>query len=321
MRTCLGLGLAFQLLLSGCARPATTAPAASSAPAASPAPAAAAGPAASAAPAVSMDELLARSPAADWRPIDAEDTIYMELPSGRVIIELAPGYAPNHVANIKALVRERYFDGAAIVRAQDNYVVQWARPEEDPRPIRKGRATLPAEFDRPRAGAPPFRPIPDADTYAPEVGFSAGFPAARDRRKVWLAHCYGAVGAGRDVKADSGGGTELYVVIGHAPRHLDRNVTLVGRVVQGIELLSVMRRGTGELGFYETPAERTPIRRIRVAADLPEAERVHLEALRTDSATFTSLVESRRSRREEWFHYPVGRIGLCNVPLPVRVRS
>ncbi|HYU16829.1 MAG TPA: peptidylprolyl isomerase [Candidatus Acidoferrum sp.] len=267
-----------------------------------------------------MDELLARSPAADWRAIDPQDTLYMDLPSGRVVIELAPGYAPNHAANIRALAREGYYDDAAIVRAQDNYVVQWSRTEESPRPIRTGRATLPAEFDRDRDGAPPFAPLPDSDTYAPEVGLSAGFPAARDRQKVWLAHCYGMVGAGRDLTADSGGGAELYVVIGHAPRHLDRNVTLVGRVVQGMELLSVMRRGTGDLGFYKTAAERTPILRIRVAADLPEGERVHLEALRTDTATFRSLVEARRSRREAWFLYPVGRINLCNVPLPVRIR-
>ena len=268
-----------------------------------------------------MAEILARSPAADWRPIAPDDTIYMDLPSGRVIIELAPGYAPNHAANIRALAREGYYDGAAIVRAQDNYVVQWGRPDDSPRPIRTGRATLPAEFDRDRAGAPPFAPIPDSDTYAPEVGFSAGFPAARDQQKVWLAHCYGMVGAGRDLAADSGGGAELYVVIGHAPRHLDRNVTMVGRVVQGMEVLSVMKRGTGDLGFYETPAERTPIVRTRVATDVPEAERVQLEALRTDSATFTALVESRRRRREAWFLYPVGHINLCNVPLPVRAKE
>ena len=268
-----------------------------------------------------MDELLARSPAADWRAIDPEQTIYMDLPSGRVIIELAPGYAPDHAANIRALAREGYYDGAAIMRAQDNYVVQWGRPDDSPRAIRTGRATLPAEFDRDRRGAPPFAPIPDSDTYAAEVGFSAGFPAARDQQRVWLAHCYGMVGAGRDVTADSGGGAELYVVIGHAPRHLDRNVTMVGRILQGMELLSVMKRGTGDLGFYKTPAERTPIVRIRVAADVPETERVPLEALRTDSATFTSLVESRRTRRDTWFLYPVGHINVCNVPLPVRVRS
>jgi peptidylprolyl isomerase len=126
------------------------------------------------------------------------------------------------------------------------------------------------------------------------------------------------VGAARDVSPDSGGGGELYVVIGHAPRHLDRNVTLVGRVVQGVELFSSLPRGTGALGFYESADERTPINAARIAADLPEAERTPLETLRTDTATFEAMVESRRNRREEWFDRPAGRIELCNVPLPVR---
>jgi peptidylprolyl isomerase len=312
MRTC--PWLVVLLALSGCARPAPTAPTSAPAPSAAPEGAAAA-------PVLSPDELLARSPAADWRAIDPENAIYMDLPPGRVIIELAPGYAPNHAANIRALVREGYFDGAAIVRAQDNYVVQWGHPDEKPRAIKTGRAQLAAEFDRDRSGAPPFAPLTDADTYASEVGFSAGFPAARDQQRVWLTHCYGMVGAARDVKPDSGSGAELYVVIGQAPRHLDRNVTMVGRVLQGMELLSVMKRGTGDLGFYDTPAERTPIERIVVAADLPEGQRVQLEALRTDSATFRSLVESRRTRREPWFHHPPDHINVCNVPLPVRPRS
>jgi peptidylprolyl isomerase len=126
------------------------------------------------------------------------------------------------------------------------------------------------------------------------------------------------VGAGRGDTADSGSGAELYVVIGQAPRHLDRNVTLVGRVLQGIELLSVMPRGTGALGFYETPEERTIIRSVRLASDLPESERVSLQTLRTDSATFRTLIESRRTRRDSWFLEPTGRINVCNVPLPVR---
>jgi peptidylprolyl isomerase len=155
------------------------------------------------------------------------------------------------------------------------------------------------------------------------VGFSAGFPAARDVKagRAWLAHCYAMVGAGRGNEADSGSGTDLYVVIGHAPRHLDRNVTLVGRVVQGMELLSVLPRGTGALGFYEKPEQRLPIRAVRVAADVPEAERTHLELLRTDTPAFTELVESRRNRREEWYKRPAGRVELCNVPLVVRPRA
>jgi peptidylprolyl isomerase len=128
------------------------------------------------------------------------------------------------------------------------------------------------------------------------------------------------VGAGRGNEADSGSGAELYVVIGHSPRHLDRNITLVGRVLSGMERLSVLPRGTGPLGFYEDPAQYVPIESLRLAADVPESERSRIEVLRTDTATFHQLVESRRNRRESWFIVPVGHVGLCNVPIPVRER-
>jgi peptidylprolyl isomerase len=126
------------------------------------------------------------------------------------------------------------------------------------------------------------------------------------------------VGAGRDTASDSGGGTELYVVIGQAPRHLDRNVTLLGRVIQGMELLSELPRGTGGLGFYEKASQRVPIKSIRVAADVPAGERTALEVLRTDTPLFQDLIESRRNRHEEWFQYQAGHIELCAVPIPVR---
>jgi len=272
---------------------------------------------ASAAP-VQVGDLLAKAPAADWRALDPENTVYMDLPAGRVVIELAPAFAPNHVANIKALVRSGYFDDSAVVRVQDNYVAQWSAPED--RKIKVGHDTLKAEFDKP-IGPEPFVRLADPDTYAPVVGFSGDFPAARDpqTRKTWLTHCYGMVGAGRDDGADTGGGKELYAVIGQSPRNLDRNVTLVGRVVQGMELLSSLPRGPGDMGFYTSAGDKTAIRRVRLAADVPAAERLPLEALRTDSPTFKALVQSRRFRREGWYKYSPGRIGVCNTPLPVRV--
>jgi peptidylprolyl isomerase len=155
------------------------------------------------------------------------------------------------------------------------------------------------------------------------TGFADGFPAARDPGigKTWLTHCYGMVGVGRDNDADSGGGTELYAVIGQAPRQLDRNVTLVGRVVRGIELMSSLPRGTEALGFYKTAAERTPILSVKVAADLPPKERVNMVALRTDSATFAKLLENRRFRKDDWYKTPAGHIDVCNMTLPVRDAS
>ena len=138
---------------------------------------------------------------------------------------------------------------------------------------------------------------------------------------MWLVHEYGMVGAGRDNAPDSGGGTELYVVIGHAPRQLDRNVTLLGRVVQGMELLSALPRGPGPMGFYTNAAQRVLIKAIRVAADVPESERSVLEIMRTDTPAFQALIESRRNRCEEWFQVQAGRIEIGNVPIPVRSKS
>lgn len=274
----------------------------------------------------SMSDILAASAASDWRALDPENTLYVELATGRVVIELAPAFAPNHVANVKALVRERYFDGLPFVRSQDNYVVQWGDPEEDAakqRPMKDGKRALAAEFDRgfdARTTDLPFAKLADGDVYAPEVGHTLGMPVARDpaHGRAWLAHCYAMVGAGRGDTADSGSGAEIYVVIGHAPRHLDRNVTLFGRVVQGMDLLSTLPRGHAALGFYETPGERTPIRSIRLAADVPAAERTNLEVLRTDTPLWTEMVASRRTRPEGWFLDKAGHIDLCNVPIPVR---
>lgn len=267
----------------------------------------------------SMPEVLAASTPADWRPLDPDNTLYVDLPGGRVVIELAPRFAPLHVANIKTLTRARYFDALSIIRVQDNYVAQWGDPGNR-YPLPPGIGKVAPEFDSPTPADMPFTRLPDGDVYAPEVGFSDGLPVARSTalHRTWLAHCYGMVGVGRDLDAQSGSGAELYVVIGHAPRHLDRNVALVGRVVKGIELLAALPRGSEQMGFYAKTEAPMPIKSIRVAADVPQAERARLEVLRTDTATFAALIESRRNRPEEFFKVPAGHVDLCNVPIAVR---
>src|SRR5260370_35285484 len=114
-----------------------------------------------------MAEVLATSKPADWRTLDPENTIYLELTNGRVVIELAPAFAPNHVANVKALVREHYFDGLAVLRCQDNYVVQWGDPDaekpEKKRKIQTAKATLPPEVDRAFDPKRPFTRMADGE--------------------------------------------------------------------------------------------------------------------------------------------------------------
>lgn len=275
-------------------------------------------PAPAAKPAATMAGILATAPDSAWRPLADEHTLYMELPAGRVIIELEPALAPHTVANIEAMAHLHYYDGLAVLRVQDNYVAQWGDPDGK-RKLPAELQSLPPEFAVPQ-GSSLFTPLADRDGYAPQAGFVDSFPAARDAGAglAWLTHCYGAVGVGRDTDPATGNGSELYAVIGNAPRHLDRNVTVVGRVRAGIELLSSLPRGTADLGFYATPAEYTTIKSVRLASELPAAARVRLEVLRTDTPTFAALVDSRRNRHDDWFVRPAGYIELCNVPLPVR---
>lgn len=194
----------------------------------------------------------------------------MDLDRGQVVLELAPTFAPELLRNLRTLVRGGWFDGLSINRVQDNFVTQWGDAEGD-RPLGAAAVRVTPEFERDWSAELRFTPLPDGDVFAPQVGFVDGFPVAGDRAagRIWMAHCYGAVGVGRDSPADSGNGSELYVVIGHAPRQLDRNITVVGRVVMGTDLLAALPRGTQALGFYATAAERVPIRRVRFADDLP----------------------------------------------------
>ena len=267
-------------------------------------------------------DVIAQAPAADWQAFDQADLLYMMLAdNSRVVIALAPDYAPHHVAAIKALVAARWFDGTAITRVQDNYVVQWGDPGGH-KPLPPGApAKLAPEWERAAAKLPPATPVPGPDGYAPAHAWvGAAWPVALDpsRGNAWLVHCYGMVGVGRDEAADSANATELYAVIGATPRGLDRNVTLVGRVIDGIERLSALPRGTGALGFYARAEARVPIRSIRIGTDLPVADRLQFEALRAGTPTFAALVAARATRRESFFVTPTGFVDLCNVRPPIR---
>ena len=258
------------------------------------------------------DKIIADAPPAHWLAIDPDDIMVMDTAAGRMLIQLAPAFAPAHVAAIKALVRTGQFDDGRIVRVQDNYVVQWtARPD----PTRPKAAPMPEEYERPGAGLS-FTPSPYKDTYA-EAGFVSGWPAARDPATgtAWLAHCYGTVGVGRDNPPDTGDGTELYTVIGHGPRHLDRNIANVGRVLAGIEPHAALPRGSEALGFYKTDAQMTKISRVRLASQIPGFPRWQM--MDTASPSFAAI-NNARANRIGFFPRPAGAADLCNLRVPVR---
>jgi len=263
-------------------------------------------------------EIVSAAPKADWREIPAEDLVVFDLGGGRkVVMQLAPAFAPVHVANIRALAKGAWWDGAKIYRVQDNYVVQWGNNESDKALPQGVVAKPPAEYHRARKGLT-ITPLGSPDAYAPAAGFAGGWPIAYDPKRgtANLAHCYAMVGVGRDLSPDTGTGGELYAVIGHAPRHLDRNIALVGRIVSGFEAMSSLPRGTEALGFYKERSSDVPIVSARLASDLPAAERPRFEYLAGPS--FAAYLHARKNRQDDFFIRPAGGADLCNVNVPVR---
>lgn len=265
------------------------------------------------------NDIVAASPAGAWKTIPADDLMVIDLANGgRVVVQLAPEFAPVHVANIRALARDGYWKGATVYRVQDNYVAQWGQNDlkQPPKGI---NPKPPAEYTRPLTGLR-ITPLGSPDPYAPGAGFADGWPIAFNSKADWadLAHCYGSVGVGRDMSPDTGTGGELYAVIGQAPRQLERNIALVGRVVDGIDRLSTLPRGTEALGFYKDKAQYVPIASIRLASEMPAGERPSYQYMDTGSAAFAQYLLVRANRHDDFYIRPAGGVDLCNVQVPVR---
>jgi cyclophilin family peptidyl-prolyl cis-trans isomerase len=284
-------------------------------------------------PALAPSEIVAAAPKGDWVAIAPADLLVMDLASGkRVVIQLMPPpLSQGWVGNIRKLAAARWWDGTSINRVQDNYVVQWGDATEKKalptglvtvgessysRPSRKIRIREPWPRVQPQSPDVPLT-APENDPYATFNEFQRGWAIASDGGQDWPVHCYSMVGVGRDMPPNTGTGAELYTVIGHAPRHLDRNIALVGRVISGIEHLSSLPRGTGPLGFYEKPKQRVRIKSIRIGTEVKDLAR--FEYLSTESASFGAYADARANRRDPFFIVPAGGADICNIPVPVRV--
>jgi peptidylprolyl isomerase len=271
-------------------------------------------------------EIVASAKAGEWVAIAPSDLMVMDLAPDskgkprRVVIQLIPApFSQGWVSNIRKLAAARFWDGASINRVQDNYVAQWGDATEK-KALPEGLATVgPKNYITPNwpgkvwsfAGADGGR-----DAYAAAHGFYVGWPLAASSEGLWPIHCYGMVGVGRNLSPDTGSGDELYTVIGHAPRHLDRNIALVGRVIEGIKHMSSLPRGTGALGFYEKEEERVPILSVRLGSETKDVPA--LEYLSTESDSFAAYADARANRRDPFFNVPAGGADICNIPVPVR---
>ena len=145
---------------------------------------------------------------------DLENTLYMELKDGRVVIELLPDLAPRHVERVKTLARQGFYDGTVFHRVIEGFMAQGG----DPTGTGTGGSdlgTLPAEFTRQR-------------------GFVRG-----------------TVGAARTGDPNSAN-SQFYIMFAPAP-HLDGQYTIWGQVTEGMDHIGAIKRGAGGSGTVSNP--------------------------------------------------------------------
>jgi len=266
-----------------------------------------------------------------WRDVAPENLVLIDTKYGETAVELAPDFAPNHVARVRALIRAHFYDGLSFYRVIDGFVAQGgigegtASTKDHPKEaagLSKKWPPLKAEFDRPIPGSLTFTPLGNADLFASEVGHVNGFPVGRDAKdgREWILHCPGTFAFARD-NGENTATTEFYIVIGQAPRRLDRQLTAFGRVLDGMQYLQKLNRGDVKVdnGVIDDVTKRDAIIRVRLAADIPEKQRPKYQVMRTDSKFFAAEKNKRRHPAPEFYHRkPSGILDICALNVPMR---
>ncbi|TDF35081.1 peptidylprolyl isomerase [Alteromonadaceae bacterium M269] len=255
-----------------------------------------------------------------WRIPAQEDLIYFELETGTVVIELASFMAPKHVERFKILVDEGFYDGLDFYRVIDGFVAQAGDVSEE-KPS-KNKDPLKSEFTRIMSGTSQFSLVQSPDFIAPEAGYLNGFAAGRDRKtkEEWLLHCPGAVAFARNTEADSAT-TEFYITIGQATRHLDRNMSTIGRVIYGMPAVQAIKRASvnNASGVIENSAKRTKILSAKLAKNVAKEKQIQIEIQKQDSQQVKDRLASARVLDNDFFHFKGnGNLDVCYYQLRTR---
>ncbi|NOX93533.1 MAG: peptidylprolyl isomerase [Alphaproteobacteria bacterium] len=267
---------------------------------------------------LSPGEILEASSPSDWRKLNPENTLYIDLERGRIVVALSTQLAQRHVTQVKALAREGYYDGLSFYRVIDGFVAQGG-DAFGKRPFKEAQKNMPPEFEQPLSDHISVTLQDDADGYASKIGWVDSLPVGIDDKAntVWHLHCTGAFAFGRNNETDSAS-TEFYITL-QPQRYLDRNLTVFGRVVEGMEHFQMMRRAAPPESEDDDLGET--ILSMRVAADVPDDQRVNLEILDSSTETFAAYLEARRNRPSAFFYYRPDYVDICQFPVPVRAAS
>jgi len=260
---------------------------------------------------------IASALAPDWRDVAPENLILIETPYGDIVVELNPDFAPNHADQFRQLVRDDVYNGTRFYRVIDTFVAQGGLQDDD---IIEQYPTLKNENDRPLSDAK-FVPLGNADLFAPMVGHIDGFPVGRSDslQSEWLLHCPGALAMARDTDPDSGS-TEFYIVL-DAQRYLDRNLTIFGRVIDGMQYVQKLKRGIRaiESGVIQAPEVGDEIMSMTVVADMDSVIQPKYQVQAMPTQAFEDAKTAKRVREAAFFYRkPPEVLDICGFETPVR---
>ncbi|EGM78148.1 peptidyl-prolyl cis-trans isomerase (rotamase) - cyclophilin family [Rheinheimera sp. A13L] len=254
-----------------------------------------------------------------WQALPQDNLLYLDTDQGRIVILLAPQFAPEHVKRVKELVKNRFYDGVTFYRVIEGFVAQFGVPEHE-WGNRAKLTPMKAEFSWPVRGADPYLLVQRPDLLAEETGFNQGFAVAREQNQEWLVHCPGVVNMARANEPDTAV-ADIAIMMGQAPRHLDKNMSAFGKVIWGHYAVNRVRRGEAtEGGVIGSAAARTVIKQARLGSELAADRQLPLEMLSTNSSEFSQSLAEHRSRTHVFYqHKGNGNMDVCYPQVSVRL--
>ena len=245
---------------------------------------------------------------ADWRPLDPANTLIIDTTKGRIIVEMHPEMAPGHVARIKTLSRQGYYNGALFYRVP----AFAAQGGDKNKTFRSPLPNLKDEF---------FFNLSPAVAYGSfgasaqgDLGFVGSVPVLIDPDPALAAgqvpttgkgsaiFCPGVASLAHGAAPDSANSQVFFMKV--RGTNLEKAFTAWGRVVQGQDVVTMLNEG-------EPPPSPDKMIRVRVMADMPAAERPTLQVMDTRSAAFGALLQAASKARGAAF-------SLCDVDVPVK---
>jgi len=250
-------------------------------------------------------------PAEAWRPLDAANTLVIDSTKGRIVVEMHPELAPRHVARIKALARQGYYNGSLFYRVLE-FMAQTG--DKGDKQYRSSLPNMKNEVAFQLTPAIPYLSIgalPSGDAgfigampvlIEPAPGQPAG--QAPTAGKGSALFCPGTAAFAHGVGIDTAN-SQFFLMRIPGP-HLEKKFTAWGRVVQGLDVVKALRNG-------EPPRNPDKMNQVRVMADIPAAQRPKLQVMDVRSPAFAAVLQAALQARGANF-------SICDVEIPTQER-